>query len=531
MDHGSFETVWRRMARRASVAAAAAAIVIAPHASAQLIQIKTLPLADGDQWRIFPSTSAALGDVSIALADSLLDPFTNPAKTARRASGRAAFFSSPTFYSLSDDAGGGRTLPVGGLARWGSTFGGFMLAMQEIDSARSGSRVVFPPTPVALAARTQPGVTATVTTTTVTAPNPSRQNQFAFGSLGHVFEGPRVSVAGSVLWSGLHDVDGTDLLYSGSAAVVQHGRSVDARLGVTKDWSSARGERTAEAILLRNSYSMTHEVTWIDQVWDPNARTFTNAARIDNNFDRTNTWGLHLGYAQPVTDSGLRVGAIATANLSSHPKLPDYQIAQVTVIPWDPGHSAAYDFGLGLAQVKGPLTFGIDAIYEPIDSHTWGEAHGDTPTQSGGMIPDGGKTTENVFHFSNRILRAGVGHDFDTGPHQLLSVQFGIGLRSITYGLDQTDHVAGTTLHQDEHWNEWTRSWGFSLHFTDLEVRYSGRSVTGTGRPGIAQSGNVFPIADAATAGPNVLAAPNGPLSLTNVGVMTHQISVSLPIR
>jgi len=500
-------------------------------ATAQVIQIKTLPIADGDQWRIFPSASSALGDVSIALADSLLDPFTNPAKGSRVASGRGAFFSSPTFYSMSDHAGGGRTLPIGGIARWGSSFGGFVLAMQEIDSASGASQVFFPPTPVALSSKTAPGVTPVVTTTTIQRPNPSRQNQFAFGSLGHLFESSRISVAGSVLWSGLHDVDGTELLYAGSAGVVQHGNSFDARVGVTKDWSAGadRGDRTAELVLLRNSYAMTHDVTWIDQVWDPNQRTFTNAARIDNNVDQTNTWGLHLGYSQPVSDSGLRIGAIATVNLASHPKLPDYQIAQVAVIPWDPGHSAAYDLGIGVARVQGPLTFGLDAVYEPIVSHTWGEAHGVTPTASGSSIPDGGKTTENRFHFSNGILRAGVGHDFETGAHQILRVQLGIGVRSIDYTLDQTDHVAESTLRQSEHWNEWTRTWGLSLHFTDLELRYAGRSVTGTGRPGIVPDGRVFLAADAA--GPNILAAPNGPLSLTNVSVMTHQFSVSLPIR
>jgi hypothetical protein len=67
------------------------------------------------------------------------------------------------------------------------------------------------------------------------------------------------------------------------------------------------------------------------------------------------------------------------------------------------------------------------------------------------------------------------------------------------------------------------------LHFTDLELRYAGRSVTGTGRPGVVPDGRVFLAADAI--GPNILAAPNGPLSLTNVSVMTHQFSVSLPIR
>ena len=31
-------------------------------AGAQLIQIKTLPIADGDQWRIFPSANAGMAD-------------------------------------------------------------------------------------------------------------------------------------------------------------------------------------------------------------------------------------------------------------------------------------------------------------------------------------------------------------------------------------------------------------------------------------------------------------------------------------
>ena len=55
-------------------------LLVGARASGQLIQIKTLPIADGDQWRLFPSAASALGDVSIALADSLLDPFKNPAK-------------------------------------------------------------------------------------------------------------------------------------------------------------------------------------------------------------------------------------------------------------------------------------------------------------------------------------------------------------------------------------------------------------------------------------------------------------------
>ena len=70
--------VWRSLALRATPLAA------------QLIQIKTLPIADGDQWRFFPSANQGLGGVSIALRDSLLDPFDNPAKGARLSTERRA---------------------------------------------------------------------------------------------------------------------------------------------------------------------------------------------------------------------------------------------------------------------------------------------------------------------------------------------------------------------------------------------------------------------------------------------------------
>src|SRR5712691_1842572 len=83
-------------------------------ASAQLISIKTVPIAQGDQFQIFPSNNFGMGGVSIALPDSLLDPFVNPAKGARL--GAARFFSAPTIYGISQGAGGGRTLPLATIA-------------------------------------------------------------------------------------------------------------------------------------------------------------------------------------------------------------------------------------------------------------------------------------------------------------------------------------------------------------------------------------------------------------------------------
>lgn len=510
---------------RTSLAALALAALAPVALSAQLIQIKTLPIADGDQWRIFPSANAPMADLSIALADSLLDPFVNPAKGSRLPD-RGLFFGSPTFYSVSQNAGGGRTLPLGGVFRFGSMFGGFALALQELDTIRGNGQVFFPP--VASPVATDPALPTT--TTTVTPTRPSRENRFAFASLGRSFSARGLSVAGSVLWSGLRNIDGVDLLYTGSQGVNQHGGALDARLGLTKEWSTTRGARTAEAILLHNRFDMTHDVTWADQVFDPNTRAFLSRPRIDHNLDKTNTWGLHLAYSQPLADSGWRIGAIATTNLASHPKLPDYQIAQVMVIPWDPGHTAAYDLGLGIAKSHGPTTLGVEAVFEPITTHTWGEAHGPMQSASGAAIPDGGMTTENQFRFSNAILRAGAGHDLRLSSDQAIRLQAGVALRSISYGLDQTDHVAETRRHQDEHWVEWTRTWGLSFRFSDLEMRYAGRSVTGTGRPGIAQNGGVvFAAADALTS--NFLAAPAGPLTLTDVRVTTHQFSISVPLR
>jgi hypothetical protein len=506
----------------ARIALAAAAFCTASPAAAQLIQIKTLPIADGDQFQFFPSATIGLGGVSIALRDSLLDPFTNPAKASRLSEkSKGTFFGSPTSYSVSRNAGGGRTFPLGGIFRSGSSFGGIAVAIQEIDKI-DDPNVIFSPVVDLIS----------VDGTALPQPaTPSRQNRFAFGTIGRVFERAGVSVGLSALASSLRDIDGVDLLYAGSRGVRQHGGELDVRLGLLKEWSSGR---SMEAMLLHDRFNMAQDVSWADQVWDPNARTFGFRERVDHNLDRTNTWGLHLGYSQPLADSGWRVGGIITTNLASHPKLPDYQISQVMTIPWDPGHSAAYDLGVGLAKSSGLTTFGVDAVFEPIRTHTWGEAPSPIVTDTR-TLPAGAKTTENFFAFSNAILRTGLGRDIpiDTVHGALKSVrlELGLALRSINYTLNQFDHVAETNRQQDESWMEWTRTWGFGLRFSDLELRYTGRMSTGDGRPGIQSFDGRVALASADAAGKNFLSAPSGSLSLTGVKVTTHQISVSVPIR
>jgi hypothetical protein len=276
---------------------------------------------------------------------------------------------------------------------------------------------------------------------------------------------------------------------------------------------------------------MTHDVTFVDQFWDPNVRRVASVARIEHNLDRTRTWGMQVAYQRPLPDSAWRIGGVFTSNLLSHPKLPDYQIQEVQSIPWDPGHSAAYNLGIGVGQRRGGTTFGLDAIYEPILTHTWGEAEAPIETTRGITIPAGAKTIENHFRFSNAILRTGIGQDIKLeGIAAPMQIQLGIALHAIHYWFDQFDHVQAASRSQEERWLEWTRTWGMNFRFDRVELRYAGRSTSGTGRPGITRtSDKVFAAADALAS--SFVPAPNGPLTLTDVRVTTHQISVSLPIR
>ena len=87
----------------------------------QFVALKTVPVASGDQFLLFPSRNLGMGGVGIALNDSVQDPFVNPAKGARVQSSHV--FAAPVYYNVSNRAGSGGSLPLGALfsGRW---FGG-----------------------------------------------------------------------------------------------------------------------------------------------------------------------------------------------------------------------------------------------------------------------------------------------------------------------------------------------------------------------------------------------------------------------
>ncbi len=486
--------------------------------SAQLISIKSVPIAEGEQFAVFPSRNDGMGGVSIALDDSLLDPFRNPATGARARGGH--IFGSPALYSVSSDAGGGRTLPMGVLARSGRWFGAVSLAAQEIDELAPPFPGQFP-VPVALV---EPDVAPRVSEPAAILESGSRHNTYAFGMVGRDFSESGVSVAASLRWSGLNVVDGVELLYAGSEHLRQDGSALDMRVGLLGQWEG----RSFEAVVVHNRYRMAHDVTYVDQAWDPVAQTFAGVRRLEHNPDRTNTWGAHVRYTRPLTTTGWRLGGIFTANRMSHPKIPNYEIMS---IPRDPGYSHAYNLGVGLSRTTGPATLAMEVVYEPIWSDTWADAAEPVETSDGSIIPPGGKTIENDFTFANVAARLGVNRDVPMGETATAGLQLGLAVRSIHYWLAQRNNVTGTERGLEERWTEWTPTWGLSVRFPDLELRYSGRQTNGTGRPGVG-GGPVPPpgFGDLQSSGRSVIVAPSGPLSLDEVRVVTHQISISFPL-
>lgn len=451
---------------------------------AQLISLKTVPIATGNQFLVFPSMNFGMGGVSIAIDDPLLDPFINPAKGTRIEG--TVMFASPVYYDISDNVSV-RTLPLGALFSSNTMFGGFSLAVQQLEGENTNTFQLLS--------------------------GKYSSNMYASGILGTKLPGSNISVAGSIFWAGLDAIDVVDFLYAGSEKIDQSGYMIDSRIGLIGELDK---DHSFEVLLLLNRFNMEHDVTYVDWMMDG------ISTRVEKNLDRSNTLGLHLGYVRPLYDTGWLIGGIVTGNWKSHPKIPNYEIMN---IPRDPGNSDAYNFGIGFSK-KTPdqVTIGIDLIYEPIWSNTWADAAEPVTTSNGGFIPVGGKTIENDFRFSNKLLRIGIQKDSKQG-----GFQFGVQVRAIKYWLDQYDYIENFRRKQKENWSEWTASWSFNLNFTQFRFRYSGRVTTGTGRPGVAWQGDQRNGFFAASA--DFIIAPSGPLTLQDARVLTHQISFTVPIR
>jgi hypothetical protein len=462
---------------------------------AQVIRVKTIPVAESEQFSFLPS--AGMAGVSIALADTLLDPFVNPAKGSRARGSQ--YFGAPSFFSVSENSGAGTTFPIGAMWKRGSSFAGLGAAFQQIHSPRPQPNFGF-------------GIASSSSSSFAPIPQPSepksRRNNYSFMMLGHTLDSARLSIAASALWSGLDAVDGVEQFYLANDWMQQKGDALDLRFGVLKEWA---GGQSFEAVAVRNRFGHVHDVGFTDFFWDPGLRQTMARPRTEHDAERTSTWGVQLQYERPVIDSSWRVGALLTGNRITHAQLPSYELTEGMGTA---GRSAAFNAGVGISRTLGAVTFGADAIYEPITTDTWTA-----------------DSLDNRFRFSNAKLRAGVSRRFTLmDPRSSFSLQLGAEAYSISYVMNQHDRAANANRVRREAWLEQTRTAGMSFRLPGIEVHYHVRSRTGVGRPGVVNNDDRRFGAPDVSIGPWMPPVTNA-AALGAVRVTWHQFALSFPQR
>lgn len=447
---------------RYRVALACLAMLHSAIAGAQIIAVKTSPLAEGDQNTFLPSANRGMAGVSIALRDTLLDPFANPAVGARLRHSYA--FGTPSFYALSHNGSAGSTLPIGIVKRGSRFFGSAAVAMQVIEPPDRNQSAVF--NPVVLEA-----ASSTVLVSGTAAPA-KRRNGYLFTGGGRTIGDSTLAVGASVQWSRIGGVDGVDLLYPGSRSVREHGDDIELRVGAMKDWRL----RSLEAAVVHTRVATSHDISYLDLFWDPGTRTVIQKSRADHNYDRRHLWGANLKLAQTVGDStlGWRLGASVTANRTTQPTAPS--LGMMTPAG-DPGRSDALNAGVGVTRVMGATIAGMDAIYEPITA--------ERQLSAGGV---------DQYRFANAIVRGGVGREFALVPMgTFLRLQAGAEWHRYHYTLHEASAPATSSV---EGWSQWTHTVSASMRASQFEFHYGFRVVSGVERPGFVDSPPVFSVLD-----------------------------------
>lgn len=477
----------------ATLSLALLAALAAPVAG-QIIPIRTAPLVRADGFDVLPSRHLGMGGVSIAFRDTLGDPSVNPATAGRMTGARA--FGAPVAYGVTGNGGGGGALPVGVIGRAGGWFGAGAFAAQTVQPGELGGFGGFGPTFIE------------------EEEAPSRGSTYGFALLGRSWADRGLSVAGSVLAGRRGAVDGIGLVYGESDRVASSGTVAAFRLGVVGEWS---GGRSIEAVAVRSSTRMTHDVTYTDFFWDPETQQPTPRPREERYADEADVWGLHVVHSRPLAP-GWRVGWLATANRVANPSIPRYDLPRngILNISSGEGEAYAYDFGVGFARDGGPVRLGLDLLYEPI----WTRLRGEDRT---------GAALENRIRFRNAVVRTGAGRTWQLKtPGSAIEAQVGVLTRLVGYQLTQLDHGRAEVRRHEDGWVEWTPTWGTVFRLGDVEVRYHGSIAYGTSRPGGAapEPQPCFCVALEILPGP----APADRMAHGPVRVVTQQVLISVPV-
>jgi hypothetical protein len=474
-------------------------VLTAGPAAAQGITLKTVPIPTGEQFLLFPSQTLGMGSISIAGDDRLAAPFANP---ARRLEGdRLRVFATPTFYGETNRWVGGRSLPVSALATGERLHGGFAIATQQLLDRRRVGLGGRPAPPEGSNLREDP------------------TNTYLFGTVGARVT-DRSALGVSVFHARLGAVDGVNMLYGRSHAIEQSGRLSELRLGFAHDFGD---ERRLEGTITNTRLDMTHDVNYLDWVWDEGVEPWTTPPTVvewqERNEDHTITWGTRWRYSQAM-DHASRVGLILAGSTKAHPKIPNYNIVD---IPRDPGNTAVFNIGAGVIRSEDGATIGLELVIEPARSHTWAFADTTIALPSGATLEPGDKTVDNQFRFLNYVIALGMERETRWADFQL-----GLRVRQISYSLEQENFLAERIRNTQESWLEWTPSWGALGRLGSMDFQYAGRFTT-KGWPDMMWFGRMDMAVVDSPGGVDFMVGPTGPVSLPSYRVTTHRFTVSVP--
>ncbi|HED10367.1 MAG TPA: hypothetical protein ENJ10_06740 [Caldithrix abyssi] len=464
--------------------------------SAQFIGIKTLPLASGEQFNLFPSQNESFGGMNIAMTDAWAEAFSNPAKGFK-----PGLFLLPSVSAISNSLGGTETVPVAWHFNDKEILGSVMFSWQRLNGAKvEQNGFVRPFIDVINSDFKKAG---------------SETNKYIYASLARAF-GDDTFAGVSMLYADLKAVSGVDILYPNAESVSQKGDMTEVKTGLHK--KTADMEWSIQA-LYRN-FEMLQDVTNKTWFWNTQTQSYVVESSVTRNLDYTDTWGLHVNYREKVSDAGLTIGTVFTFNWKTHPKIPNYEIMN---IPRDPGSSYAYNLGIGIAREQENSRIGLDFIFEPVWSNTWANAI-DTIETSFGKIYPGQKTVENDFVFNNWILRFG-------GYRNVGFWGFGAGveLYKRNYNLIQQDYIAGRERRQDQDWMQISYDWGLSLYFRKFTLSYSGRMITGNGVPFLSRGFRGVALLET-TAMSDFIVAPSGKVNVNEAETITHKFTIHIPL-
>jgi hypothetical protein len=408
---------------------------------AQTVQVKTVPILSCDQFNMVPSFRQDMGDVSIALTDSLQDPYLNPAKNGGALSHvffavkrdhwnfsrETAYRQQGSYpYNSSEESSAGASLlsiPIGCYVSGHSAYGGGVIALQQISNI-STSNENF------------------------------KANNFPLS----LFAGVRVPSLALKIGAGithikLNGMDGVYLLYPNATRLHQNGKAEQYRIGLDVKFGAQHLGLLAMRYLYRLSQS-TNDIS---------------------NKDENEGWVVQSDVIRSLP-AGWSLGALITADWRYHPKIPEYPLAG---IPRDPGHTQALQLGLGCKWQNSTTVLGIDAIYEPIDVKTWAEAAAEIKTWDNQYYQKGDVTMRNDYHFRNRVIRSGA--QFKVSPY--VELRTGAQFRLYEYDYYQNDFInhTETTGKPQRKWTESAWTGGMTINLPHVHVNYSMRLVAGTG--------------------------------------------------